>query len=101
MSTFGVETVVFGFALLLFGTFISPISIVIELVSSYYSRKHEYEADYYAASKYMKEPMINALKVLSRENFSNLTPHPLYVKLRYSHPPTSDRIKAINKGDEQ
>lgn len=98
MTTFGVETVGFGFALLLFGTFISPISIIIDLVSSYFSRKHEYEADYYAASKYKKEPMINALKVLYRENFSNLTPHPLYVKLRYSHPPVSDRIKAINKG---
>jgi len=99
MNAFGVDTVIFGFALLLFGTFISPIGIVIGLISSYYSRKHEYQADHYAASKYSKEPMINALKVLSRENFSNLTPHPLYVKLRYSHPPTSDRIKSIQRGD--
>ena len=98
MSAFGIENVVFGFALLLFTVFMSPISIIIDLVSSYFSRKHEYEADYYAASKFKKDPMINALKVLSRENFSNLTPHPLFVKLRYSHPPTSDRIKAINKG---
>lgn len=98
MSAFGVDTVLFGFALLLFGTFVSPIGIVIELISAYYSRKHEYEADYYAASKYNKDPMISALKVLSRENFSNLTPHPLFVKLRYSHPPTSDRIRAIQKG---
>lgn len=98
MSAFDVETVLFGFALLLFTTFMSPVSIIIDLVLSYYSRKHEYEADYYAASKFKKEPMITALKVLSRENFSNLTPHPVFVKLRYSHPPTSDRIKSINKG---
>ena len=98
MSAFGVETVTFGFALLLFSVFMNPISLVIELVSSYFSRKHEYEADQYSASKFKVEPMITALKVLSRENFSNLTPHPLFVKLRYSHPPTADRIKSIKEG---
>ncbi len=41
--------------------------------------------------------MMNALKVLSKENFSNLTLHPLYVKLTYSHPPVGDRLEAINK----
>jgi STE24 endopeptidase len=98
MSAFGIENVVFGFGLLLFSVFMNPISVLIGLVTSYYSRKHEYEADRYAATKFKKEPMISALKVLSRENFSNLTPHPLFVRLRYSHPPTVDRIRAIIKG---
>ena len=97
MSAFGIENVEFGFGLLLFSVFMNPISILIGLVSSYFSRKHEYQADSYAASKYKKEPMITALKVLSRENFSNLTPHPLFVKLRYSHPPTASRIQAIEE----
>jgi STE24 endopeptidase len=88
----------FAFALILFGILLSPLDVLIGLVSSYYSRKHEYQADHYAASKYKVEPMITALKVLSKENFSNLTPHPLYVKLRYSHPPTASRIKAIKEG---
>ena len=97
MRTFGVESQLFGFALILFVVFLSPVSLIIDLISASFSRKHEYQADEYAATKYKKEPMISALTVLSRENFSNLTPHPLYVKLRYSHPPTADRIRAINK----
>ncbi len=40
---------------------------------------------------------MTALKTLSRENFSNLTPHPLYVKVTYSHPPVADRLKAIDE----
>jgi len=41
--------------------------------------------------------MISALKELAKNNFSNLTPHPLYVKLMYSHPATRDRITALEK----
>lgn len=43
------------------------------------------------------EPLISGLKKLSRENLSNLTPHPLYVFLRYSHPPVLARIDAIRQ----
>jgi len=39
--------------------------------------------------------MINALKKLSKENLSNLYPHPLYVFLYYSHPPVLERIRYI------
>jgi len=39
--------------------------------------------------------MAGALKVLARENFSNLTPHELNVFLNYSHPPISERIAAV------
>ena len=45
----------------------------------------------------MAKLMKTALKVLGRENFANLTPHPLYVKLTYSHPPITDRIRGIRK----
>jgi STE24 endopeptidase len=95
MTAFSIENATFGFAIILFLVLMNPISIFIGLLSSYFSRKHEYQADAYAATKYKKEPMITALKVLSKANFSNLTPHPLVVKLRYSHPPTAMRIKAI------
>jgi len=75
----------------------APINVLLNFISSVFTRKHEYQADAFAAKNYGKEPMITALKVLAKENFSNLTPHPLYVKLTYSHPPIKDRIKAINK----
>ncbi|KKS37223.1 MAG: peptidase M48 [Candidatus Sungbacteria bacterium RIFCSPLOWO2_12_FULL_41_11] len=62
------------------------------------SRKHEYEADVYAA-KNTKNPeiMISALKKLSLDNLSNLEPHPFYVFLNYSHPPVLERIRTLRK----
>ena len=41
--------------------------------------------------------MESALKVLTKENFGNLTPHKLFVDLYYSHPPTADRIRSVRK----
>ncbi|AIO18446.1 Protease HtpX [Candidatus Izimaplasma bacterium HR1] len=86
-----------GFSLIMFFILFAPLSIIIHLITSTLSRKHEYQADAFASTKYSKDYMISALKVLSKENFSNLTPHPLYVKLTFSHPPVVDRIRAINK----
>ncbi|MEC9485687.1 MAG: M48 family metallopeptidase [Candidatus Izemoplasma sp.] len=96
-TAFGFDTVNIGFSLILFTVLIDPISILIELVTSSFSRKHEYQADAYASLNTSNDAMIQALKVLAKENFANLTPHPLYVKLRYSHPPTANRIAAINE----
>lgn len=94
-TAFGFDDTYFGFAIIIFAIILSPISIISGLITSGISRKHEYQADKYAVDHGYKEPMINALKTLSKENFSNLTPHPLYVKMTYSHPPVADRIKAI------
>ncbi|MDR1522804.1 MAG: M48 family metallopeptidase [Endomicrobium sp.] len=75
----------------------SPISLILSVISSYFSRKHEFEADAYAVTTY-KHPadMTNALKKLSVDNLSNLYPHKFKVFLEYSHPPILERIKAIN-----
>ncbi len=96
-TAFGFDSVNFGFSLMLLGVLLEPISIIINLVTAFLSRKHEYQADNFAATKFSSEHIINALKVLAKENFANLTPHPLYVKLTYSHPPIVDRIRAIRK----
>jgi STE24 endopeptidase len=97
-TAFGVDTALhFGFGLILVSVLLSPISILIGIPMSYLSRKFEFQADNYAALHYNKESMVGALKVLSKENFSNLTPHPLYVKLLYSHPPVAQRIRKINE----
>jgi STE24 endopeptidase len=62
------------------------------------SRKNEFEADAFASKTIEnKEDMINALKKLSKDNLSNLTPHPFYVFLNYSHPTVLERISAIRK----
>ncbi len=97
---FGFSSVNFAFALIIFSVLLSPISIIVRLIMSGISRKHEYQADNFAAKHFSRVHMENALKVLAKENFSNLTPHPLYVKLTYSHPPIAERINAIKKNEE-
>jgi STE24 endopeptidase len=41
--------------------------------------------------------MISALKKLSVDSLSNLTPHPLKVVTAYSHPPVLERIRALQR----
>lgn len=63
---------------------------------NYFSRKYEIEADRFACElTEKKEGMINALVKLSKDNLSNLRPHPLYAAFYYSHPPVLKRIRLI------
>jgi STE24 endopeptidase len=84
--------------LLFFGLLYTPIELVLSILMQILSRKNEYEADRFAAET-IDEPqnMIEALKKLAATNLSNLTPHPFYVFLNYSHPPIMQRIQAITK----
>lgn len=91
----GVNIASFHIGLIAFGLLFSPISTVTGLVMSSLSRKHEYEADYYAAKTYRSEPLIAGLKKLSKTSLSNLTPHPAYVFFNYSHPSLQQRIAAM------
>jgi STE24 endopeptidase len=84
--------------IIFFSFLYTPISLIISTIQSYFSRKHEYEADSYAITTYRKpQAMVNALKKLSVDNMSNLYPHKFKVFLEYSHPPILERIKAINR----
>lgn len=96
-SAFKVEELSIYASLFFFGFLYTPISMVLSILSSILSRKHEYEADRFAVTTFKqgKEDFINALKKLSVDNLSNLTPHPLKVFLSYSHPPVLKRIRAI------
>ena len=96
-KAFGFDGTHFGFAIIVFGVLLSPLSILLNLITSGFSRKHEFQADNFASTKYSKASMESSLKVLAKENYANLTPHPLYVKLTYSHPPIAERIEAIRK----
>jgi STE24 endopeptidase len=76
----------------------APIDFFIGLIVQNISRAHEYAADHFAVTTTgHRKPMISALKKLSVHNLSNLTPHPFYVFLNYSHPPVLQRITAIEK----
>ncbi len=96
----GVESASFHIALIAFGIIYSPLSSIIGIVSNIISRKNEYQADNFAAKYNYGESLISALKKLSSHNMSNLTPHPLVVKLTYSHPPVFERVNTLRKKDE-
>lgn len=63
---------------------------------SYFMRRHEREADWtsYELTR-DSESMVSALVKLSKENLTNLYPHPLYVTLYYSHPPILERVRYL------
>jgi STE24 endopeptidase len=94
-TAFGFTGVHFGFATILFSILLDPISLLLGIPLNLLSRKAEYQADAFASQQTDPRWMISALKTLSRENLANLNPHPLSVRLYYSHPPMSDRIGAL------
>jgi len=82
--------------LFLFTFLYQPVHELLSVGVHYMSRRFEILADRFSVVTYKKpEAMISALKRLSVENLSNLTPHPLKVALCYSHPPVLTRIEAI------
>ncbi len=91
----GVDEPSFHIGLIAFGILYSPISGITGFFMSVLSRKFEYQADNFAKNTYAGEPLITSLKKLSRNNLSNLTPHPLYVKLHYSHPTLLQRYRNL------
>jgi len=97
-AAFGMEHVSVYASLFFFGFLYAPIEMLLSVFGNILSRRHEYEADAFAVDTYGKpEAMISALKKLSVDALSNLTPHPLKVFLGYSHPPVLDRIRAIRE----
>ena len=95
---FGFDRLNYGFALILIMEVeFSLISPLFGLLVNCFSRRAEYRADAQAVQEGYGAALVSALKTLSRENFSNLSPHPLLVKLEYSHPTLSQRIEAIEK----
>lgn len=91
----GSETVI-HLNLLAFGILYTPISKISGIIMNIISRKNEFEADQYAADTYEGKHLQSALKKLSSDHLSHLTPHPAYVFLHYSHPPLVKRLEAIN-----
>lgn len=96
-NALGVEIPSFHIGLIAFGLLYAPISEITGLIMNYISRKFEYQADDYAKNTYKAEPLITSLKKLSKNSLSNLTPHPAYVFMHYSHPTLLQRIENLRK----
>lgn len=91
----GIDTPSFHIGAMVFGILYSPVSMILGLIMNTVSRKNEYEADRFAAEHYNAEYLGNALKKLSVNNLSNLTPHPAYVFFNYSHPTLLQRLESL------
>lgn len=97
-TAFRMEALSIYASLFFFGFLYAPIEMLLSIFTNAISRKHEFEADAYSINTQKKpEAMILALKKLSINNLSNLTPHPMKVFLTYSHPPVLERIKRIRE----
>lgn len=93
----GVATPSFHIGLIAFGILYSPISELTGLVMNWFSRVFEYQADDYAKNTYKAAPLISGLKKLSKNSLSNLTPHPAFVFMHYSHPTLLQRVLNLKK----
>lgn len=90
-ESFFAQIVILGFIVSIAAFFFSPMS-------AYFSRRHERQADRFACELTDNpESLASSLIKLSKDNLSNLHPHPLYAKFHYSHPPVVQRIREIRK----
>ncbi|MBR3739739.1 MAG: M48 family metallopeptidase [Clostridia bacterium] len=97
-APFGFSGVNYGFAMILIMSVeFALVQPLFGLAVNALSRRAEYRADQQAVREGYGPALISALKKLARQNFSALAPSPLLVKLEYSHPTLSQRIKAIEK----
>ncbi len=79
-------------ALLLFFLIMPVFTFLLHPLSSIYSRKHEFEADAYAAQQASADDLIRALVKLYQDNAATLTPDPLHSAFYDSHPPAAIRV---------
>jgi len=84
-------------ALLLFFLVLPVFTFLFHPISSIYSRKHEFEADAYAAQNASAEDLIHALVKLYQDNAATLTPDPLHSTFYDSHPPAATRVAHLQR----
>jgi STE24 endopeptidase len=87
--------------LFILGVVGSVVTFPLTPLSSYWSRRHEWQADAYATELQRRpQDLASALQKLASENLSNLHPHPLYAAFYYSHPPMPERIRRLRASAE-
>ncbi len=96
-TSLGVSTISTSNGLLLFSALLGLFSFPFAPLSSFFSRKNEFEADSFASLYTDKRYLISGLVKMYRDNASTLTPDPLYVRFYYSHPPASVRIAHLEQ----
>ncbi|MCE1185588.1 MAG: M48 family metallopeptidase [Zoogloea sp.] len=82
--------------LVLFALVLPVFTFPLTPFMSHWSRRHEFEADAYAARQAPASALVSALVKLYRDNASTLTPDPLYSSIYDSHPPAAIRIGRLH-----
>jgi STE24 endopeptidase len=96
LKLFSIETESLFPEIVILGFFAGMIAFFFNPLSGFFSRRHEREADRFACELTGKaESLASSLVKLSKDNLSNLHPHPLYAAFYYSHPPVVQRIREI------
>jgi len=98
-EAFGMQPSAHG-ALFLVTTLSAMVGFVLSPLPHILSRTFEYQADAYAATHTGTKDLSTALISLTRENLSNLFPHPIYSFFYYSHPTVPERIRAMEKANK-
>jgi STE24 endopeptidase len=94
-AALGVQSRSTAMALLLFFLALPAFTFLLQPFAALYSRRHEYEADAYAASHSRASYLVQALVKLYQDNAATLTPDPLHSVFYDSHPPAMLRIKRL------
>jgi len=93
--SFGFTGLNVAFGMFITMTLFGPISILYGIPDNMVERMCEYQADACEVKYVGREPAISAIKRLYAQNYGNLTPHPIVVKLTHTHPPLSWRVAAM------
>lgn len=93
----GGDRAYFQLGLIAFAILYSPVNLILGVGMNVWSRNNEYEADAFAARYYEGDYLVSGLKKISVKSLSNLTPHPLYEYIYYSHPSLLKRIDAVKR----
>ena len=93
----GGDRAYFQMGLIAFAILYSPVNLILGVGMNVWSRNNEYEADAFAARYYEGDYLVSGLKKISVKSLSNLTPHPLYEYIYYSHPSLLKRIDAVTR----
>ena len=85
----------FHLSALAFFLLFSPVSMILGLINNGISRRNEYQADDFGRETYDGAALREALKKISTDALANLSPHPLYVAVNYTHPPIRERLRNL------
>ena len=91
----GCQTASFHVNLAVFSLIYTPLNILLDIATNIVSRRHERQADAFAAASGVGAAEASALKKMSAKSLANLTPHPVVVFTEYSHPTLYERVRAL------